>query len=341
MILLRVIEKCRQISPKRFICLSALSLMGLLIQGCGSDSGNASTSSYPSKSIQLICPWGEGGGTDRLSRFMAAELESRLGKPVIVQNRTGGGGAVGHSYGANAKPDGHTITMGTFELSTMHWMKISDLTWTNYTALAQLNADPAAILVRKDSPIQSIKQLLEKIESTDRENRLKFSGTATGGAWDLARAGWLLSAGLPVDSVIWVPTDGSKQSILKLLGGHIDAVCCSLPEADANLKSGDLIALGVMSSERLAGYPDVPTLKELDNSWEAVGWRGLLLPLGTPEPIVTQLSNTIREITESEAFQEFMTKNRFATKIRFGTDFEAFLEAQDALWKEPIEKAGL
>lgn len=312
----------------------------LVMAGC-QPTDSSSSENWPSRSIALICPWGEGGGTDRLSRFMAAELEKRLGKPVIVQNRTGGGGAIGHSFGANAKADGHTLTMGTFELSTMHWMGISDLTWTNFTALAQLNGDPAALLVHKDSPIKSVAQLIETIRDGSGDNRLKFSGTATGGAWDLARAGWLLSAGLDVNSVIWVPTDGSKESILKLLGQHIDVVCCSLPEADANLKSGDLVALGVMSDERLEDYPDVPTLREMDYSWSAVGWRGLLLPLDTPDDIRQKLEDTIKEITASQEFKDFMSKNKFAVAVRFGNEFETFLEAQDNLWKDPIEKAGL
>lgn len=312
----------------------------LVIAGC-QPSDSTSSENWPSRSIALICPWGEGGGTDRLSRFMATELEKRLGKPVVVQNRTGGGGAIGHSFGANAKADGHTLTMGTFELSTMHWMGISDLTWTNFTALAQLNGDPAALLVHKDSPIKSVAQLIETIRDSSGENRLKFSGTATGGAWDLARAGWLLSADLDVNSVIWVPTDGSKESILKLLGQHIDVVCCSLPEADANLKSGDLVALGVMSDERLEDYPDVPTLREMDYSWSAVGWRGLLLPLDTPDEIRQKLEDTIKEITASQEFKDFMSKNKFAVAVRFGSEFETFLEAQDNLWKDPIEKAGL
>ena len=83
---------------------------------------------YPSKSGSLICPWAPGGGTDRLARFMADQLQKELGKPFVVVNQTGGSGAVGHSAGALAKPDGHTLTMATFELSTMHWMGISHLT---------------------------------------------------------------------------------------------------------------------------------------------------------------------------------------------------------------------
>lgn len=319
-----------------------LILLLSIFSACDSGEKPVAVDNFPSKNIALICPWGEGGGTDRLSRFMATQLEAKLGKPVVVQNRTGGGGIIGHSFGANAKPDGHTLTMATFELSTLHWMEKNktDLTWTNYTAVAQLNADPAALLVRKDSPVKSVKELLTSIQNSG-DKKLKFSGTSAGGAWDLARAGWLLSAGLEVDSVIWVPTDGSKEAILKLLGKHIDVVCCSLPEADANIRSGDLIPIGVMSDERLSGYPDVPTFKELGYAWSAVGWRGLMLPKGTPKEITDKWTVAIQEVTESDEFSAFMSKNKFENVVRFGGEFETFLSDQDALWKEPVEKIGL
>jgi tripartite-type tricarboxylate transporter receptor subunit TctC len=315
--------------------------LALCLSGCGpggGSSGGGVEADYPSRSVTLICPWAAGGGTDRLSRFMADQLQKSLGQPVVVVNRTGGSGAVGHSAGALAKPDGYTITMGTFELSTMHWMGITDLTWTDYESVIQLNADAAAILVRKDAPWKTLGQLVEHV----RENpgKLKMSGTATGGAWDLARAGFLLAAGLPVDSVLWVPAQGAAPSVVELLGGHIDAVCCSVPEAAAQIEAGELIVLGVMAPERLEQFPEIPTVREQGVDWEAVGWRGLILPKETPEGIVDRLSAAARGIVESEAFQEFMEKNGFAVSVRGPEEFARFLEAQDQQWQRVIEAAG-
>src|SRR5690606_8441181 len=131
-----------------------------------------------------------GGGTDRLSRFMADQLKEQLGQPVVVVNKTGGGGAIGHAEGANARPDGYTLTMATFELSTMHWMGISDLTWENYQPLFLLNGDAAAFFVKKDSDIKSLDDLVARIKA--KPKTVTMSGTASGGAWDLARAGFLM-----------------------------------------------------------------------------------------------------------------------------------------------------
>ncbi|HAV65648.1 MAG TPA: tripartite tricarboxylate transporter substrate binding protein [Verrucomicrobiales bacterium] len=328
----------------RRLALSLLtSATALVLAGCGpqppaSDSASTDAADFPSKTISVICPWSPGGGTDRMARFMADQLQSRLGKPVVVVNKTGGSGAIGHSEGARATPDGHTITMATFELSTMHWMGISELTWEDFQPLYLLNGDAAAFFVRKDSEIKSLEDLLARIKASP--GQITMSGTASGGAWDLARAGFFLKAGLPVDSVIWSPTQGSAPAIVELLGGHIDVVCCSLPEAATQLESGQLRALAVMAPERVAGFADVPTVKELGIDWEAVGWRGLCLPKGTPEPIVGKLAAECRAIVEGEDYRTFMEKNRFAIQAGSPADFGEFMRRQDAQWKTVIEAAG-
>jgi len=238
----------------RLLASCLLALCFGTVAGCGQPKA------YPNRSIILICPWAVGGGTDRVSRFWADALRKELGKPVTVVNRTGGSGAVGHSAGANARPDGYTLTTITFELCTMHRMNISTLTVDDYTLLLQINADPAAIIVRNDAPWKTIESFLDAIRAAP--GKLKMSGTATTGAWDLARAGLLQAADIPAKSVIWVPHDGAAPSLQELLGGHIDAVCCSIPEAAPSLKGNTLRALVVMSEERLDDFPDLPTARE-------------------------------------------------------------------------------
>ncbi|MEO7412295.1 MAG: tripartite tricarboxylate transporter substrate binding protein [Opitutaceae bacterium] len=310
----------------------------LAAPGCKPKDPQASSSRYPSKTISVISPWAAGGGTDRLSRFIADHLQQELGKPGVVINRTGGSGAVGHSAGALAKPDGHTITMITLELSTMHWMGISDLTWQDFSPVLQLNADAAAIIVRADSPWHSISDFVAGARATP--GKITMSGTATGGGWDLARVGFQLAAGLPVEAIRWIPTQGAAPSIIELLGGHIDAVCCSIPEAISQIESGELRVLAVMSKDRLKAYPNVPTLKESRIDWTAFGWRGLGLPKATPPAIVDTVTAACRRIVESPEFADFMRKNGFGAEIRTGADFTQFLAEQDAQWKTVIEAAG-
>jgi tripartite-type tricarboxylate transporter receptor subunit TctC len=311
------------------ICSAALALAGCARK----------EKAYPSQAITIVCPWGAGGGSDRLSRFMADHLQMKLGQPVVVVNKTGGSGAVGFAAGANAAPDGYTITMATFELSTMHWLGISKLTHKNFTPLVQLNADAAAIILPKGSPFKTLDDLLKFIR--ENQGKLRMSGTAKGAAWDLARSGFLMAAGLPVDSVVWVPAKGAAPAIVELLGGHIDVVCCSVAEALTQIQSGELRALAVMSAQRLPDFPEIPTCRELGVAWDAVGYRGLALPADAPVEITAKLENACMEIAQSDPFKTFMTKNGFAPMVRGGTEFGEFLREQDEQWHKVIVGASV
>ncbi|MCA9177062.1 MAG: tripartite tricarboxylate transporter substrate binding protein [Planctomycetales bacterium] len=273
-----------------------------------------------------------------MSRFWADALQRKLGRPVVVVNRTGGSGSVGHTAGARAKADGNTVTMITFELSTMHRMGISDLTHEDFTPLMQVNADPAAIIVRADSKWKSLSDFLA--QAKEHPGELKMSGTASGGAWDLARAGLLQAAGLKVESVIWMPNKGAAPSLVELIGGHVDAVCCSIPEAAQSIESGELRVLAVLNDERMPDYPEVETAKEAGVDWVVMGWRGLALPKDTPDDVVASLEQTCQEIGESAEYAEFMKKNGFGIRLSGPAEFREFLKAQDATWKSVVEAAG-
>lgn len=320
-----------------------LLILSLLLSGCqpasrspgnSTNSENTHTSpqysDYPRRTVTIICPWGVGGGTDRISRYFADALRRQLGKPFVVVNKTGGSGVLGHSSGANAKPDGYTITTITAELNTMHQMGLTKLTYQNYIPLLQMNADAAAIIVRQDAPWKTLPKFFDHIRN--QPGQLKMSGTAAGGTWDLARVGMLQAAGLSKDSTKWVPTQGAASSLTELLGGHLDAVCCSVPEASQQIADGQLRVLAVMSEKRLSKFPDIPTVKESGIDWTAVGWRGLALPSNTPADIVATLSAACKRIVESPQYRDYMNKEGFGITIRHTQDFEAFLKDQDAQW---------
>ncbi len=321
----------------KFLKLTTLTLLTIsILSACNSQPETAE--SYPSKAITIVCPWSTGGGTDQCSRFWADQLQQKLGSPVIVQNKTGGSGAIGHSAVARAKPDGYTLGMVTVELSMVQQMGISPLTYRDFTCLMQINADAAALVVRKDAKWNTVQEFLDDVKSSPE--KLKMSGTASGGIWDLARVGMLQAAGLEPNSTIWVPSQGAGPAILQLLGNHIDALCVSVPEAMPQVTAGELKVLGVMADLRLQEFPDIPTLKEQGVDWSAVGWRGLALPKETPEFIVTVLQKHCQEIADSNEFKEFMKTQGFAVVVRNSTEFTAFLEQQESQWSPVIQAAG-
>ncbi|MFT4555732.1 MAG: tripartite-type tricarboxylate transporter receptor subunit TctC [Porticoccaceae bacterium] len=322
----------RRITANRLVLPVAVSLIAAFLSGC------QRSNEYPSRPITLVCPWAVGGGTDRVSRQMAVFLESELGTPVNVVNATGGQGVTGHSRGILAKPDGYTISMMTLELSMLHWRNLTDLTWEDAAPLMSLNEDPAALFVKADSELQTIKDLEAAIKY--RPGELKASGTAALAAWHLALAGWLISLDQNPTDVIWMPSQGSAPSLQELMTGDLDLVCCSLPEAKSLLVSGDVRCLGVMADERQASddFKDYPTLKEQGSDWTLTGWRGLGIAKDTPQEIQDKLVGVLKRIVSGEArvngesFPEFMDRQGFDHTSRPTTEFADFLKRNDEMF---------
>ncbi|HPD39759.1 MAG TPA: tripartite tricarboxylate transporter substrate binding protein, partial [Mesotoga infera] len=266
------------------------------------------------------------------------ELSKALGQPFTVVNKTGGGGAVGHSAGVYAAPDGYTITLVTLEIANMHWLGLTTITYDDFDYIAQFNEDAAGVIVKADAPWNTIHELLADIKANP--NKFFFSGSSAASIWDLARIGMFNEAGVPVDSVTWIPTTGAAPSIIELLGGHVDVITCSIAEAASQLDSGQLKALAVMSDERLQRFPNVPTLKEQGINWSAGTWRGIAVPKNTPAEVKAILETEVLKIANSDAFKEFMDINGFGIKIRNGAEFYEFAKQQDSAWKSVLELGG-
>src|ERR1044071_3454809 len=216
---------------------------------------------YPARPIQMICPWGAGGGTDATCRIVASLMEKEFGQPVNVVNRTGGSGVVGHSAIATAAPDGYTLGIITVEIAMMHWAGLTELTPKNFTPLALMNEDPPGIQVRGDSEYKTVKDLAAAIKASP-PGKFKASGTGQGGIWHLALVGWMQAMGLPANQVARVPSHGAAPAMQDLAAGGLDLTTCSVPEARAMIDAGKSRCLAVMSPKRTALFPDVPTLNE-------------------------------------------------------------------------------
>src|SRR5262249_30329766 len=227
---------------------------------------------YPQRPIQLIVPWGAGGGTDATARIIGALMEKELKQPFNVVNRTGGSGVVGHDAIARAPADGYTIGLITVEITMMHHVGLTQLKHTDYTPIGLVNADPAGVNVRVDSPYKSVKELLAAIKANP--GKFKASGTGQGGIWHLAIAGLLKDQGIDRAALPWVPSQGAAPGLQDLVSGGVEVVPCSIPEARAMIDAGKVRALAIMDANPPALYPKLPTLKgELGSSWQIAAWR--------------------------------------------------------------------
>lgn len=293
----------------------------------------------PNRPVQLICPWAAGGGTDRVARMVGILLEKELGQPVTVVNRTGGGGAVGHTAGATATPDGHTLTIVTVELAMMHWMGLTPITYKEFTPITLVNIDAAGVQVAENSEWKTLKQLLDYVKANP--GKAKASGTAKGGIWDLARAGMLKTAGIPVDAMPWVPSTGAATGLQELAAGGVQVVTASLVEGRSLIDAKKVRALANMADARDPVFPDVPTLKEQGLNWTMGAWRGFALPKGTSAEIQGFYEKAMDKVVKSKEFVDFMKGGPFGILYKPSAEFAKFLAEQDATFEVLMKEAGI
>lgn len=282
---------------------------------------------YPNRPITLIVPWGAGGGTDYHARTIASLLEKELKQPVTVVNRTGGSGVVGHSAIAEAAPDGYTIGTVTVEINMMHWMGLTKLTQADYTPIGLLNYVPAGVEVSSDSKYKTLKDLLD--DARANPGKLKASGTGQGGIWHLALAGMLMKSGMKADQIGWIPSDGAASGLKELVAGSIQVSTVAPAEASTLLKSGKVRLLATMTPQRMAAFPDAPTLKELGIDWELQSFLSLMGPKGMPKEAVATLEAAMKKIQASPEWKTALDARGFGVNTLSAADLGKFAAKSD------------
>ncbi|KFF49936.1 ABC transporter substrate-binding protein [Gammaproteobacteria bacterium MFB021] len=301
----------------------------------------AAWAEYPDKPITLIVPWAAGGGTDATARIIASALEQDLGQTINVVNRTGGSGVVGHTAIANARPDGYTLGLATVELDMMHWQGLTSLTYQDFTPIGQINFDSASLSVGKDSPFKDLEDFVAQVKSHPA-GTYTASGTGLGGIWHVALNGFLMDQGIAAGKLTWIPSQGSAPAMTELASGSIDLVASSLPEARAMIEAGEIRSLGVMTPERLSGFPDIPTFHEqLGSDFSLGAWRGVVGPKGLDEAVVKRLETALKTAYDSDAYQNFMAKQGYGVVWRDADDFETLMAEDDAKFGEIMKQMGL
>jgi tripartite-type tricarboxylate transporter receptor subunit TctC len=295
---------------------------------------------YPARPITLIVPWGAGGGTDATARIIGSLLEKDLGQPVTVVNRTGGSGVVGHAAIASAQPDGYTIGLATVEIGMMHWQGLTDLTSASYTPIGLVNADPAGVQVRADSPYKTVNELLAAIKANP--GKFKASGTGQGGIWHLAIAGLLRDQKIDPAALPWVPSNGAAPGLQDMVAGGIEVAPVSLPEARSLIDAGKVKSLAIMNDKPSALYPNVPTLKAATGSdWTMAAWRGIVAPKGLPAPVRDKLAEAVRKVAASKEYNEFMASRGFGVIYAGPDDFAKFMVKSNTELGATMKAVGL
>ena len=318
---------------KLLVLLVLLSLV--LGSAFAQGTAEASADSYPSGPVSIIVPYSAGGGTDLVARALADAAKADFPRNITVENRTGGGGAVGMSYGANARADGSVITMITVELVTLpHTGTGAGLTYDQFTPIMMVNSAYSAVTVRSDSPYNTLNEFLNAAKT----RTMRVGNSGVGAIWHLAAAGLGKAAGVNFNHI---PFDGAAPAITSLLGGHIDAVTVSYAEVVSQINAGNLKVLAVLAPERIAATPNIPTAKELGYDVAIGTWRGLAVPKNTPQPIVDKISGIFNKAVKANSFVSFMNNSNNIIDVLDSKTYAAKLQQDNQLFKTLIEELGL
>src|SRR5512139_3505176 len=245
---------------------------------------------FPTKEVQIIIPWAAGGATDLIFRALAATTGKYFGKAVVVINRPGGGGAVGYTEAAQAKPDGYTLVSAVTPLTILPHQVTTAFTYKNFDAIINVVDDPSMFLVRSDAPWKSLQEFLDYAKKNP--NMITVGNSGAGGGVHLVALAFERAAGVKFNHI---PFAGGGPSVTAILGGHVNAVSVSPPEGISQVQAKKLKIIALFAQQRFAMFPDVPTVKEQGIDFAMGMWRGLAGPQGTPPEVVRILHEAFKK----------------------------------------------
>lgn len=293
-------------------------------------------SGYPNRPVELIVPAGAGGGTDVLARAFAEAAKKHLPQPITVNNRPGASGMIGHGEMINARPDGYKLAVVFAEIVIVPHLGLTKLSYEDFTPIARLNADPAAITVKADAPWNTIEEFLAA--SKAKPGEIKMGNSGNGSIWHLAHAALEDKVGVKYNPI---PFGGAAPAVLALMGGHVDAVAVSPGEVATHVASGKLKTLVVMADQRLKGFDKVPTLKERGIDLSIGTWRGLAAPKGTPAEVLAILTEATKKSADEPVLREALDRLSMGFAYADAETFRANMKRDNELFKGLVSKLGI
>jgi len=311
-------------SRRQWLASTALSLLAL------SPALGWAQSNWPSKAIKIVVPYAPGGANDILARVVAEKLAPALGQSVVVENRAGAGAAIGTEYVARATPDGYTLLMAASGPIVFNPALVAKLAYNPLTDLAPISlagSFPMILAVNDNFPAKNFAELVAYSKANSDKSNYAYPSASFQLVMELIKTRTGLKA-------LNVPYQGSAPSINAVLTQEVQMTLIDSGPIAALIKSGKLRALAVTSEQRLASYPQVPTLKEQGVDLAVNFWSGLLAPAGTPAPIIKRLQEEMARIMALPDVVERMAKLDIKPVGGSSADFAKTIATEIPLWTQ-------
>ncbi len=292
---------------------------------------------YPQRGrhLTVIVPYGAGGSSDTNARFLCSYLEKKIGTTIQIVNKPGAGSQVGMTELTASRPDGHTLCWGSFAGIVIPYLDPARQTSygrKDYKAVSFVVGQPLVLLVGKNSPLQSVKDVVAFAKANPEKFKVALSGILLMPHFSMLELE--RQAGIKIATV---HHDGEAEARTSFLGGHTEGLVCTVSAALSIVKNNQAKPLAVMDTVANSFLPDVKTMAEQGYNIAMGTEEALLVPAATPPAVIKYLEGTIQEIIKEPSFQEKVAQMKVPMRYRNAADAEAHIDAIEKMVKPLIE----
>ncbi|QKH37449.1 tripartite tricarboxylate transporter substrate binding protein [Achromobacter pestifer] len=310
-------------------CLAILALGGAA----------SAHAAWPERPITMVVPFPPGGPTDLVARVLAKQLTEQLGQTVLVENKGGANGNIGMQYAAAAKPDGYTVLYNTssIALSPNLYRSLAFDPVKDFAPVSSTAVIPLVLLVHPSVPAQDTKTFVQY--ARQHPGKLSYGSAGAGNVTHLGAL--LLLRSLEIDAV-HVPYRGSAPAMTDLVGGQVQLMTNTLNDSLGFIREGKLRALAVTSGARSEQLPDVPTVAEtVAPGFEMGAWQGVVVPAGTPAPVIDKLNAEIRRALQSPEMSKQLKAQGAQALGSTPQEYAAYIKSEIGRWGEVVKAANV
>ncbi len=305
-----------------------------LITGAAAAQGPA----YPVKAVRIVVPSSPGGGTDILARVLAQKMAESLGQQFVVENRPGAGQVIGIEAVARSAPDGYTLIMAAsaIVINEVLYAKPPYDTLRDFMPVTQTASLPNILVAHPALPVKSVRELIALAKT--RPGQLNYSSAGSGTSPHLSMELFRLMAGI---TLTHIPYKGSGPATVDLVAGQVQLSMPNVLTALPQIKGGKLRGLGVTSSKRATGLPEIPAIAETLPGYEAIQWYGVLAPAGTARDIVGKLQAEMARILVLPEVKERLAADGADAVGSRPDEFTAYIRSELAKWGKVVKTGGI
>lgn len=294
---------------------------------------------YPTRSIRFIIPFPPGGSNDIIGRLLGAHLTERLGRPVIIDNRSGAGGTLGTDIAAKSSPDGHTLLMASaaYAFAPAMYAKLPYEPTKAFIAVSKLGTGPTALCVYPGFPAKSVKELVAMAKA--KPGQINFASAGVGSFQHLSVELFKLLSGI---DIAHIPFKGGFPAMVDVMAGNTQILSGTIVQTMPQIRAGKLRGLATGGAKRSPVLPDLPTVAEAGvPGYEAANWWVIMVPSGTPAGVVQRLDKEIGSILALPEIEKRFTADGAQTDYLGANEAARFVTSEIERWSKVVKQAGI